>query len=71
MPFNLGIIKVGAANWELLINLECLGIRKGFFFILLFSPLKSEINLTVPFILGTVKVGDAHWELLIFFNTSI
>ena len=48
-----------------------LGIGKGFLFILLFSSLKSEINLTVPFILGIIKVGTAHWELLIFYRTPI
>ena len=42
------------------INLECLGIGKGFVFMALFSSLKSDINLTVPFILDIIIVGAAH-----------
>ena len=44
---------------------------KFFVFIVLFSCLQSEINLTVLFMLGIIKVGAAHWELLIFLNTPI
>ena len=52
-------------------NLALLKIGKGLLFILLFSSLKSEINLTVQIKLGFIKVGASHWGLLIFFNTPI
>ena len=52
-------------------NVECLGIGKGFVFIVVLSSLKSEINLTVPLFLGIIKVWAIHWLSSIFFNTPI
>ena len=58
-PFNLS-------------NRYCvLGLGKGIVFIVLFSSLKSEINVTLPFVLGIIKVEVAHYELLIIFNFLI
>ena len=46
-------------------------IGKGFVFIILFSCLKSDVNLIVLSTLGIIKVGAANWEQLIFLNTPI
>ena len=48
-----------------------LGIGKGFFLILIFSSLKSEMKRAVPSFLRIIKVEAAHLELFLRFNTPM
>ena len=47
------------------------GIDIGLIFIVMFSSLKSKMNLTVSFFLSIIKLGATCSELVISFKTPI
>ena len=46
-----------------------LGMGNGFLLILILSPLKSEMKLTLSFCLGNINIDTVHSELFLRFKT--